>query len=100
MRDGGAIGILLGAQVLLHPALCANQYCAIDVAVNVRDGGSAASEGGRRKTHFFTIRRAHTIGGIRPHIIGVAVFQSDYTAGEAACTATVGGVKVANGGIL
>ena len=101
--NGGIVGILRGAQILLHPALLSNLHRVVGVAVNVGEGGDAWTgitvlrKCG--KTHLIPIRRSHAIGCIRPYIIGGAICQPRYAAGEAAGSSAVSGMNIPSGRI-
>ena len=104
---GHAVGIVRGAQVLLHPALRSDFHRGIDVAVIVGHRVDAAVEKSRGrvgrqggKAALLPVGRAHTVGGVGPDIIGGVGIQTEEMARKAARPAAVSGVDVAQRGIL
>ena len=97
------VGIVRGAQVLLHPALVANLYRIIDVAVHVGDSRRAYTGLGivvGTETHLIAICSTHTIRGVRPHIVGGDGRKTGKVARKRPCAGAVFRVAVGNGGIL
>ena len=73
--DGSTIGIMRGAEVLLHPALVANLYSIIDVAVVVaHDGGILTGQThhdrGSEADDRVGIDRAVFVGGESTEVVG------------------------------
>ena len=103
-RYACAIAIMCGAQVLLHPALVTNFHRIVGIVVIVGHyGGSRAwlaIGNGSSKTPLWPIARTRTVGGVSPHIVGSAWGQTCNVAGEAARATAIGGVAIANRGIL
>ena len=100
------VGIVRGAQILPHPALVSDLHRVIDIAINVgnrrnvRAGlGIAGRNSQRSEAHLIAIRRAYTIGGVGPHVVGGASIQARDTAGECPYTRAISGVVAVQGRI-
>ena len=101
-RNLFAVGVVRGPQVLLHPALVADEHRAVEVAVRVFHTHLAAAEvcqrvGGERQ--LLPVNRTHAVGGVGAHIVGGGVMQLGDTVGEGAETAAVHRVGAVQRGI-